>query len=60
MTYTKVLEHLVVKIQTTFDRPINIVTRLRYKKKIAPNEPKRKIIKLEGTHKEKEQAAFYQ
>ena len=60
VTYTKVLEHLIVKIQTTFDRLINIVKSLREKKKNAPDEPKRTRIKLEGTDNEKEQAAFDQ
>ena len=54
VTYTKVLEHLIVKIQTTFDRPINIVKGLREKKKDSPDEPKGTRIKLEGTEEEKE------
>ena len=60
VTYTKVLEHLIVKIQTTFDRPINIVKSLRERKKNAPDEPKRTRIKLEGTDEEKEQKVFDQ
>ena len=60
VTYTKVLEHLIVKIQTIFDRPINILKSLREKKKNAPEEPKRTRIKFEGTDEEKEQNSFDQ
>ena len=48
-TYTKVLENLIVKIQNTFDRPINIFNILRESLRHAPDEPKRIRIKLEGT-----------
>ena len=59
-TYTKVLENLIVKIQNTFDRPINIVKSLREKIKHAPDEPKRLRIKIEGTDEQKEEKAFEQ
>ena len=60
MTFTKGLEHLIVKIQTTFDRPINIVKSLREMKKNAPDKPKTTRVKIEGTDEQKEQATFNQ
>ena len=54
VTYTKYLEYLIVKNQTTFDRPINIVKSLREKKENSPDEPKRTRIKLEGNDGGKE------
>lgn len=60
MLYTKVLYHLFVKVQTSFDRPINIVKSLRDKKKNSPGEPKRARIKIEGTDVEKEEKLFNQ
>ena len=60
VTYSKVLEHLIVKIQTTFDRPILIVKSLREMKKNAPKEPERTRVKIEGTDEEKEKKIFDQ
>ena len=39
-TYKKLLEHIIVRIQPTFDRPINIVKSIREKHKYEPTEPK--------------------
>ena len=35
-TYTKVLEHIIVKIKSTFDGPINIVKSIRNMKEKSP------------------------
>ena len=59
-TYTKVLENLIVKIQNTFDRLINIVKSHREKIKHAPDEPKGVRIKIEGTDEQKEEKVFEQ
>ena len=45
-TYTKVLEHIIVKIQSTFDRPINIVKGIRNMKQKSPIEPKWTRVKI--------------
>ena len=45
-TYRKVLEHIIVEIQSTFDRPINIVKSIRENQKYAPVEPTWTRIKL--------------
>ena len=39
-TYTKVLDHIIVKIQSTFDRPIHIVKSIHDMKEKYPTEPK--------------------
>ena len=59
-TYTKVLDHLTVKIQTSFDRPIQIVKSLRNDTKESPPEPTRTRVKVEGTDVEKEEKIFIQ
>ena len=50
-TYTKELDHIIVKIQSTFDRPINIVKSIRKMKDKSPTEPKWTMVKIlkEGT-----------
>ena len=45
-TYTKVLEHIIIKIQSTFDRPINIVKSIYNMKENSPTEPKRIRVKI--------------
>ena len=46
MTYTKVLDHIIIKLQSIFDRPINIVKSIRDMKEKSPTEPKRKRMKI--------------
>ena len=46
VTYTKVLEHIIVKIQSTFDRPINIVKIIRNMEEKSPTEPKWTRVKI--------------
>ena len=46
-TYTKVLEHIISKIQSTFDRKINIVKSFcNMKEMSSPTEPKWTRIKI--------------
>ena len=45
-TYSKVLEHIIVKIQLTFEQPIYNVTSLREMKKKELEEQKRTRIKI--------------
>ena len=47
-TYKKVLEHIIVKIQSTFYSPINIVKSIRNMKEMSPNttEPKWTRVKI--------------
>ena len=46
VTYTKVLDHIIIKLQSIFDRPINIVKSIRDMKEKSPTEPKRTRIKI--------------
>ena len=59
-TYTKVLEHVIVKIQSALDKPINIVKSILEKHRFAPVEPKWIRIKLEGTDEDKGDQVFRQ
>ena len=61
-TYTKVLEHIIVKIQSTFDRPINIVKSIRKMKQKSPTEPKWKMVKIlkDGTNEIIDDTKFLQ
>ena len=45
-TYTKVLEHIIVKIQSTFDRLIYIVKGIHTMKEKSPTEPKQTRVKI--------------
>ena len=40
------LDHIIVEIQSTFDRPINIVKSIRDMKEKSPTEPKRTRVKI--------------
>ena len=51
MTYSKVLEHLILKIQATFKSPNVIVKSLREKKKGGPTEPSRTRVKSQLVQK---------
>ena len=44
--YTKVLEQIIVRIQSTFDRLINIVKSIRNMKEKSPTEPKWTRVKI--------------
>ena len=62
MTYGKVMEHLILKIQSTFKSPNVIVKSLRDKKKGGPTEPSRTRVKIPVGAKddEREQLRFEQ
>ena len=59
-TYTKVLDRILVKIQSNFAEPKYALKSIRDKQKFMPVEPKRTRIKLEGTDDEKVDQTFHQ
>ena len=59
-TYKKVLNHILINIQSTFAEPKYVLKSIREKQKCMPVEPKRIRIKLEGADDEKVDQALEQ